>query len=122
MSSVNRAFVASDQLHQSRGVEDIIRSRSSQGSSLAGPIRPPLTAELRHRILEQLRRGERISVLDLSRVWSIDAAGVGQLVRAYDVTRAAHGTLRIVHTTRRVRALLERSGLFKLLSTHHSAV
>ena len=28
-----------------------------------------------------------------------------------------HGTLRIVHTTRWVRTLLERSGLFKLLST-----
>ena len=117
MSGVSRPFVASDRLDLTWGAVDVTPSRSSQVSSLHGPLRPPLTGELRHRILAQLRRGERIIVLDLSRVSSIDAAGVGQLVRAYNVTRAAHGTLRIVHTTRWVRTLLERSGLFKLLST-----
>ncbi|MET0214596.1 MAG: STAS domain-containing protein, partial [Vicinamibacterales bacterium] len=84
--------------------------------SLYGPIHAPVTRELRHRILAQLRRGERIVIVDLSHVSSIDAAGVGQLVRAYNVTRASRGTLRIVHATRWVREPLERAGLFSLLS------
>ena len=63
-----------------------------------------------------LRRGERQIVLDLARVRSIDAAGVGQLVRVYNLTRAADGVLRIVHATRWVREILERVALLGLLT------
>ena len=63
-----------------------------------------------------LRRGERDIVLDLSRVASIDAAGVGELVRAYNMTVAMDGLLRIVHVNKRVREMLERAGLLTFLN------
>jgi anti-anti-sigma factor len=116
MSGVTRPFVTSERWQQSRGPVDSVGGRDTGIISLYGPFRAPVTGELRHRILAQLRRGERIVIVDLSHVSSIDAAGVGQLVRAYNVTRASHGTLRIVHATRWVRELLERAGLFSLLS------
>jgi anti-anti-sigma factor len=75
------------------------------------------SGELRHQVLVRLRRGERVIVLDLSGVSTIDAAGVGQLVRAYNVTNAANAMLRIVNVPRRVREVLERAGLFGLLTT-----
>jgi anti-anti-sigma factor len=64
-----------------------------------------------------LRRGERAIVLDLARVSSIDAAGIGELVRAYNITAAMDGELRIMHATKRVRELLERAGLFDRLTS-----
>ena len=79
-------------------------------------FRAPVTGELRHRVHELLRRGERRIVLNMACVSSIDAAGAGELVRAYNVTVAANGVLRIVHATAWVREVLTRAGLFHLLS------
>ena len=116
MRGVTRPFVTSERVPPSPRPVDSVGGRGTGILSLYGPFRAPVTRELRHRILAQLRRGERVIILDLSRVSSIDAAGVGQLVRAYNVTVASRGTLRIVHPTRWVRELLERAGLFRLLS------
>jgi anti-anti-sigma factor len=55
-------------------------------------------------------------VLDLTRVSRLDAAGVGELVRAYNMTMAAQGVLRIAHPTAWVRQILERVGLFDILT------
>ena len=49
--------------------------------------------------------------MDLTRVSMIDAAGVGELVRAYNMTVAANGVLQVVHATGWVRQILERVGL-----------
>jgi anti-anti-sigma factor len=81
-----------------------------------GSLRVPFDDELRHNVRTLLCRGERSIVLDLGRVSAIDAAGVGQLVRAYNLTRAVNGTLRIKHAAPRVRVMLHRAGLFDLLS------
>jgi anti-anti-sigma factor len=62
------------------------------------------------------RRGERRIVLDLTRVSKIDAAGVGELVRAYNMTDALDGWLRIAHASAWVREALTRVGLLDLLS------
>jgi anti-sigma B factor antagonist len=75
-----------------------------------------MSGALRHGVKDLLRRGEREIVLDLARVRSIDGAGVGQLVRVYNLTRAADGVLRIVHATPWVREILERVALFALLT------
>ena len=83
---------------------------------LVGALQAPLTGELRHMVHALLRRGKRTIVLDLAGVSSIDAAGVGQLVRAYNVTRAAHGGLRIVNATAWVREILQRASLFHVMS------
>jgi anti-anti-sigma factor len=63
-----------------------------------------------------LRCGQREIVVDVGRLSSIDAAAVGQLVRAYNVTRALKGGLRLANATARVREVLERVGLFDVLS------
>ena len=80
------------------------------------PLCAPLTGELRHRVHSLLRRGARTVVLDLAAVARIDAAGVGQLVRAYNVAVAAECVLRLAHTPARVREILERVGLFSLFN------
>lgn len=81
-----------------------------------GSLRVPVSRELRTRVRTLLGRGARGIVVDLAGVRRIDAAGVGELVRAYNMTSAAAGFLRIVHATRWVREILSRVGLFELLS------
>ena len=105
-----------------------VRSRSSlvvtTGSSsgrrgtvyLQGALRAPLDGEPRRTVCGLLRRGERLIVLDLAGVRRIDAAGVGALVRAYNMAVAAQGGLRIVHSTAWVREILQRVGLFEVLT------
>ena len=101
-----------------RSVSDT-RERVSHDVSIVeveGP-RVPVNGELRHRVLFLLRHSERHIVLNLARVSRIDAAGVGELVRSYNVARAAKGVLRITRVTRYVRSILKRVGLFEILST-----
>lgn len=84
---------------------------------LSDSLRAACTSDVRHRVRSLLRRGERVIVLDLTRVSSIDAAGIGELVRAYNMAVAMQRELRIVRATRRVRELLERTGLFVRLTS-----
>lgn len=83
---------------------------------IRGPLRAPLTSELWHDVRALLDRGKRRILLDLALVSDIDAVGVGELVRAYNMTIAADGVLRIAHTADNVREVIERVGLFALLS------
>jgi anti-anti-sigma factor len=71
---------------------------------------------LRHDVHTLLRRGERRIVLDLSAVSRIDAAGVGELIRTFNMATATNGAVRIVNATARVREMLERAHLFDLLT------
>jgi anti-anti-sigma factor len=79
-------------------------------------LRAPATARLRREIEALLDRGERRIELDLSRLTDIDAAGVGELVRAFTTTSAAGGEMRISHAQRRVRRLLDIAGVLNVLS------
>ena len=79
-------------------------------------LRAPLGGELRHRIRALLGRGERTIVLNLARVRKIDAAGVGELVRAYNMVVAAGGMLRIERASKWIREILDRVGLINVLS------
>lgn len=79
-------------------------------------LRRPQTRELRHSVRTLLRSGVRAIALDLSRVSRIDAAGVGELVRAYTMTCAVDGSLGIINVSAWVRTMLERAGLLALLS------
>ena len=81
-----------------------------------GTRRAPVSQMLRHSVRALLRRGERRIVLDLSSVSTIDAAGVGELVRTFNMTTSVNGGLRIVNATAWVREMLERAQLFELLS------
>ena len=83
---------------------------------LDGPLRMPLSEELRRNVRVLLRDGARVVVLDLSGVSRIDAAGVGELVRVFNLTTAAGRMLQVVGVTAWVREMLERVGLFGILS------
>jgi anti-anti-sigma regulatory factor len=85
--------------------------------SLEDRLRLPFTSELPHMVGTLLRRGERNIVFDLARVSKIDAAGIGELVRAYNMAIAGNGTLRIANTKPWPREMLERVGLFDRLNS-----
>jgi anti-sigma B factor antagonist len=81
-----------------------------------GALRTPVSRAIRHHVRTLLRRGERQILLDLSQVSGIDAAGVGELIRTFNMTAATNGALRIVNTSASVREMLERAHLFDVLS------
>ena len=94
-----------------------LRSSSALAVPLEDSLRLPLlTRDVQNRVRALVLRGERYIVLDLARVTRIDAAGVGELIRAYNMATAAGGSLRIVHASEWVREVLERVQLFELLS------
>ena len=85
--------------------------------ALENQLRLPFNSDLPHMVGTLLRRGERNIVLDLDRVSKIDAAGIGELVRAYNMAISSHGTLRIANTKPWPREMLERVGLFDRLNS-----
>jgi anti-anti-sigma factor len=82
-----------------------------------GALHGPLGAELRRGVQTLLQRGARRIALCLARVSSVDAAGIGELVRAHNIVAAANGRLRITNTPQAVRIVLDRLGLFDVLSS-----
>ena len=80
-----------------------------------GPLGEPMCGRVRHRIGALLRGGERQIVLDMTGVTSIDAAGIGELVRAYNMARAVEGTLHVANPSARARRAIERAGLSDFL-------
>jgi anti-anti-sigma factor len=83
--------------------------------TVSGTLRAPLESNLSRAVEAGIRRGERQVLLDLAELTDIDAAGVGELVRAFNAAQAAGGILRIVRANRYVRRLLQVAGLFTLL-------
>jgi anti-sigma B factor antagonist len=83
---------------------------------LEGGLRTPIGPELSRSIRRLLARGERRILLDLAQVSDVDAAGVGELVRAFNTINAAGGILRITRARRRIRQLLRVAGVFRLLN------
>ena len=76
----------------------------------------PSGGELPQTIRTLVVRGERRIVLDLAGVWRIDAAGIGELVRGYNIALASGGAMRIANANHWVRVVLERVGLFDRLN------
>jgi anti-anti-sigma factor len=112
--------VAAGRMSRLNAVFPVVHWPSSQDCNVIDlgedSVRIPVEGELADRVLTLLQRGERTIVLDLARVPTIDAAGVGELVRAYNIAAAGEGRLRIANATPRVRQILERVGLFKRLN------
>ena len=78
-------------------------------------LRAPVGAELRRQVDALLNRGERCILLDLARLTDIDAAGIGELIRAYTAASARGGVLQVVHARGYVRQLLDVAGISALL-------
>ena len=83
--------------------------------SLEGPLVAPMTTRLRRSVEALLGKGERDILLDMAGVPEIDAAGVGELVRAYAMTTGVDGSFGIANPPRRVRQILDRVRLLDVL-------
>jgi anti-anti-sigma factor len=83
---------------------------------LEDPLSAPVRGNVRHRVQALLRRGVRTVVLDMAQVSSLDAAGIGELVRAYNMAAAANALLRIAHAAAHVRQMLALVGLDDVLT------
>jgi len=84
---------------------------------LDGAFGTTMNRKVRHQIASLLRCGERQIIVDLAQVTSIDAAGVGELVRAHNMARAAGATIYFVNAAAHVRELIARVGLGDILLT-----
>ena len=93
-----------------------LHRRSSRVVAVEGPLRRPVNRVLRGSVRALLGQGERVIVLDLAAVTRIDAAGVGELVRAFNMAAAVNGRLRIANASPWVSEVLERAGVFDLLT------
>ena len=87
---------------------------------LEGTLRAPVGRWLSRTVQGRLDHGERRIIVDLSRLTAIDAAGIGELVRALNVAAAAGGALRVVQPQARVRRLLRVAGLIEILTAGNS--
>ena len=74
---------------------------------------------LHQSVLDLLENGHRALVVDLLDITRIDAAGLGQLVRAYMAVCDRGGELRIV-ACRQVREVLSRTRLTTVVPTYAS--
>lgn len=83
---------------------------------IEGPLDSAEQDEVRRKVLALLSAGKRNILLDLARVSTVDAAGLGVLADVYNMTKSAGGVLRLASFARRVRELLERVGLLDLLT------
>src|SRR4029450_2402856 len=81
-----------------------------------GKLQAPVNSELSQRVEAALAHGERRVLLNLSRLADIDAAGIGELVRILNMTRAVGAVLQVAHASRYVTRLLDIIGLHTLLS------
>lgn len=97
------------------------RSRTLSVLHVEGSLRVPVGRELDRSVQSLLCRGARRILLDLSGVLDVDAGGVGKVVEVYNLAVAAHGALQIAEAQSHVRELLDRAGLFELLSADSPA-
>jgi anti-anti-sigma factor len=89
---------------------------------VSGPLHARQGAQLREEVCTLLRRGERAIVVRLASVSKVDAAGIGELVRAYQMSVGVAAVLRVTEATGRVREVLARVGLLDLLSKPQPAI
>ena len=125
MSCVDHRLTGAAAITQSPATSIVVSASHTRRYAmprLVRPYRPTLTAELRHRVRAQLRCGEREILVDVGRLSNIDAAGIGQLVRVYNVTKAVKAEFRLANATSRVREVLQRVGLFDMMDAGNAHV
>ena len=86
-----------------------------------GALRAPVNNALSQGVADLLRQGRTHIVLELSQLDEIDAAGVGEIIRLFNMTSASGGVLELVHARRHVRRILEVAGVWRLLTIEAAA-
>jgi anti-sigma B factor antagonist len=74
---------------------------------------------LRRTIRELIDGGKIKIVLNLEDVDYIDSSGIGELVAAHSVVETAHGELKLLNLTRRVRDILQITRLFTIFDVQN---
>jgi len=77
-------------------------------------------AALYHSVCSVVAAGTRQLVLNLVHLTALDAAGLGELARAFTVVRDAGGELKLVIRSEPVRELLVRTRLLRVVPTFHT--
>lgn len=108
--------VAVPQEIQERELTGYAWPRAASVLEVGGSFREPVDNDLRDDVATMLKRGRRRIVLDLARVSDVDAAGVGELVRAFNLVYAAGGELRIANASERVEHFLRVTGVLALVT------
>jgi len=75
---------------------------------------------LHRTVLDLVENGQRTVIADLLGVTRLDAAGVGELVRAFTVVRAHDGEMAVVVDRDRIRELLDLTRLTTVVPTFPS--
>jgi anti-anti-sigma factor len=97
--------------------------RTSDGFTiiaLEGPFGIECGDRLHRTVLELLKSGQRTFIADLLRVTRLDAAGVGQLARAFTIVTANGGEMALVVGCDQIRELLDTTRLTRLVPTFAS--
>ncbi|MBP7146743.1 MAG: STAS domain-containing protein [Acidobacteria bacterium] len=73
---------------------------------------------LRRAVQEQIQRGSRQIVLDLSRVAFMDSSGIGEIVASFKRVRRAGGEIKLSRPNPRVRETFGVTQLVRVLEIH----
>ena len=83
---------------------------------LAGPmVTPQADGMIKAAVRRQVRGGPRLVVINFGGVPSIDAAGLGELIAAFNTLQRVGGTLRLACVPKRIRDVIEITHLTSIL-------
>jgi anti-anti-sigma factor len=102
--------------HDGSATVDLESGTRAWTVQVEGKLQAPVNSELSQKVEAALACGERHVLLNLSRLADIDAAGIGELVRIFNMTRAVGAVLQIADASPYVKPLLDITGLNPLLS------
>ena len=77
----------------------------------SGILNNSLASQLCHEVDESVQNGTRVVLVDLENISFIDSSGLGGLVNAFKLTRAAGGKLFLCSINAQARMLLEITGM-----------
>jgi len=75
-------------------------------------------AQLRELIRDQLTKGNKKILINLSDVSYIDSSGIGELVSAYTAVTNQGGQLKLLKLTKKVHDLLQITKLYTVFDVH----
>jgi anti-anti-sigma factor len=109
VGGVPNAFV--DEIHATSATDSC-----SATLHVEGTLRSPIDVVLRSKVEALLHSGVRRVLLDLSGVSDIDAAGVGELIRIFNMAAAVGGSVEIAGASQHVHRVLDVAGVLTLLT------
>ena len=128
VEAAGREFLARSYRHghclfggATKAIVDEVHATSETDSRSAtlrveGTLRSPIDVVLRSKVEALLYGGVRRVLLDLSDMSDIDAAGVGELIRIFNMAAAVGGGMEIAGASRHVHRMLDVSGVLTLLT------